>query len=254
VDLTEAVMQSGEYNLEPNFADIFKAENDNGQEWLFSYAADGKDIPSTHQLAQFGFPNNLGRFGFRRGFGNIWLKQPLLDIYDQENDARFTDMVWNEYVDPITGEVVPFTKGTGYYSKKYNDIEFSKDMTFTRINYPVLRYSDVLLMYAEALNEVSPLNGDAIAKLNMVRNRANLEDITIAELGSQQGFTNEVLDERRREFVNENQRIFDLKRRGLYLSFAQTIPYAQFTAEDELYPIPQREIDVNPNLTQNPGY
>ena len=254
VDLTDEVIRSGEYSLQPDFKDIFTAENDTGQEWLFSYAANGEVNQSTHQTAQFGFPNNLGKFGFRRAFGNIWLKEPLLEIYDQENDTRFTDMVWTEYVDPVTGEVVPFTKGSTYYSKKYYDIEFSKDMAFTRVNYPILRYSDVLLMYAEALNEVSALNGDAFAKLNLVRNRANLEDITNVELGSQQAFTNEVLDERRREFVNENQRLFDLKRRGLFLEFSQQQPYSQFTAEDELYPIPQSEIDANPNLTQNPGY
>ncbi|WP_339917797.1 RagB/SusD family nutrient uptake outer membrane protein [Yeosuana marina] len=254
VDLTNEVMLSSVYSLEPDFKDIFTAERDNGSEWLFSYATSGESEFSTHQLAQFGFPNNLGKFGFTRAFGNIWVKQPLLDIYDQVNDTRFTDMIWKEYVDPITGEVVAFRKGTGYYSKKYDDIEFSKDMLFTRINYPILRYSDVLLMYAEALNEVSPLNDDAFNKLNMVRNRANLGDITIAELDSQQAFTNEVLDERRREFVNENQRVFDLKRRGLFLDFVQQLPYSQFSEEDVLYPIPQAEIDANPNLTQNPGY
>ena len=255
VDLTAAVIASGEYALQPNFKDIFLAENDTGQEWLFSYAVNGEATPtSTHQTAQFGFPNNLGRFGFRRAFGNIWVKEPLLQIYDQENDTRFTDMIWTEYVDPTTGETVPFIKGSTFYSKKYYDIEFSKDMVLTRVNYPVLRYSDVLLMYAEALNEVSPLDSDAFAKLNMVRNRANIGDLTAAELTSKEAFTNEVLDERRREFVNENQRLFDLKRRERLIKFSQQFDYAQFSAEDVLYPIPQREIDANPNLTQNEGY
>ena len=254
VNLTTAVMESNEYYLEPNFKDIFKAENDNGPEWLFSYAVNGEANQSTHQVAQFGFPNNLGKFGFRRAFGNIWLKDPLLALYDQENDTRFIDMVWNEYTDPGTGETVEFTKGTGYYSRKYDDVEFSKDMAFTRINYPVLRYSDVLLMYAEALNEVSPLNNDALVKLNMVRNRANLGDITLAMVASPEDLTNMILDERRLEFVNENHRIFDLKRRGLFLEVAQQQAYANFTEEDILYPIPQAEIDANPNLVQNPGY
>ena len=109
-------------------------------------------------------------------------------------------------------------------------------------------------MYAEALNEVSPLNTDAIAKLNMVRNRANLGDITLSMVATQENLTNIILDERRLEFVNENHRIFDLKRRGLFLEVAQQQPHANFTEEDILYPIPQAEIDANPNLVQNPGY
>ena len=252
VDLTREVIASGEYALEPEFTDVFKAENDTGQEWVFSYPFSGESPNTTHTTASFTFPNNLGAYGFRRGFGNLNLTLDLVDLYTPD-DQRFSDMVWNEYIAPDS-TVVKFNKGTGYFSKKYYDTDFSKDLFFTRVNYPIIRYSDVLLMYAEALNEVSPLDGEAFATLNQVKVRAGLTEVTPAEISSPEAFLEEVLNERRKEFVNENQRLWDLKRRGLFLQYVRQQPDAQHKEYMDLFPIPQNEIDANPNLEQNPGY
>lgn len=253
VDLTEEVVNSGEYGLQPNFADIFESENDNGQEWIFSYQSLGEAPQNNHIMGAWTFPSELnGIDGFSRGFGNLFLSDEMVNLYNT-NDTRFNDMVWNNYVTE-SGDTIDFVKGSGYMSKKYYDTDFSKNLLFTKINYPILRYSDVLLMNAEAINEISPLSGEAFAKLNMVRNRAGLADLTAIDIPSKESLLNEILDERRREFVNENQRFWDLKRRNLFLEVSRQKPYARHKDFMNLFPLPQNELDANPNLKQNPGY
>ncbi|MGC1632267.1 MAG: RagB/SusD family nutrient uptake outer membrane protein, partial [Gelidibacter sp.] len=122
------------------------------------------------------------------------------------------------------------------------------------MNFPVLRYADVLLMKAEALNELGQTT-DAKNYLNMVRNRAGLSDIQ-AGLNQTQ-FRDAVLKERRMELAFEGQRWFDLIRvnKGQFgLDFLHSIGKNNASQKHLLFPVPQIEIDRNPNLTQNPGY
>ncbi|MEI6948643.1 RagB/SusD family nutrient uptake outer membrane protein [Paraflavisolibacter sp. H34] len=128
------------------------------------------------------------------------------------------------------------------------------------LNFPVLRFSDVLLMKAEALNELGkgaeaqlPAS-DPNATLNKVRARAGLADVS----GLAQGPLREkILHERRMELAFEGQRWFDLVRvsGGQYgLNFLHAIGKSNAAPKHLLLPIPQQERDVNPNLTQNEGY
>lgn len=124
------------------------------------------------------------------------------------------------------------------------------------ISFPVLRYSDILLMYAEALNEVNNgPNAEAYGAINKVRNRAGLEPL--ASLTYQQ-FKEAVWLERRLEFSFECQRRFDLVRTGRLVeavkaenTFSRNALIQPF---HNLLPIPQSEMDINKNLVQNPGY
>jgi tetratricopeptide (TPR) repeat protein len=121
-------------------------------------------------------------------------------------------------------------------------------------DFPVLRYADVLLMWAEALNELGQTSA-AEAPLNLVRNRAGLPNITSGL--SKDDFRTVVLHERRMELAFEGQRWFDLVRinNGQYaIDFFKSIGKTNFSAKFLLLPIPQQEIDANHNLTQNPGY
>jgi hypothetical protein len=122
------------------------------------------------------------------------------------------------------------------------------------LNFPVLRYSDVLLMRAEALNELGQ-TAQAEAPLNEVRRRAGLNDIQSGL--SQANFRNAVLKERRLELAFEGQRWFDLIRvnNGQYgLNFLHSIGKTNADVHHLLLPIPQIERDRNPNLSQNTGY
>jgi starch-binding outer membrane protein, SusD/RagB family len=121
------------------------------------------------------------------------------------------------------------------------------------LNWPVLRYADVLLMKSEALNELGRTT-DAEAPLNEVRARAGLDPVSGL---NQEAFREKVLHERRMELAFEGHRWFDLVRvkNGQWgLQFLHSIGRTNATEKHLLFPIPQAERDVNPNLTQNPGY
>lgn len=123
----------------------------------------------------------------------------------------------------------------------------------------LLRYADVLLMYAEALNEIQYDASEgslALKYLNAVRQRAGISNLTAKQLPTQEKFRKGILVERQREFPYEGQRWFDLVRMG----FAKSI-MAENGVEIKdyqlLFPIPQQEIEKVGDksiLWQNPGY
>ncbi|GAB4000228.1 RagB/SusD family nutrient uptake outer membrane protein [Spirosoma daeguense] len=140
-------------------------------------------------------------------------------------------------------------------------------------NWPVLRYADVLLMMAEAINEQSGPTAEALGYVNQVRKRAGLKDLAITDKAA---FKTAVIQERRVELAFENHRWFDLKRtmtpaelatfmnakgakekakptvdRGGIAFNAQDYVYSDF---EYFFPIPAPQILINNKLTQNPGY
>lgn len=153
-----------------------------------------------------------------------------------------------------------FTSGTFvyYYAKKfiYSSVAAGSEGDN---DWPVLRYADVILMYAEALNENNK-TPEALTQLNLIRTRSNLAP----KLGLSQTDARTVIrHERRIELCFEGERWFDLIRWNIMVSVmtAHKANYTpangtigNITATLSLYPIPTREITLNRNLTQNPGY
>src|SRR2546429_356078 len=122
----------------------------------------------------------------------------------------------------------------------------------TDLNWPIYRYAEVLLMFAEAENEANgPAN--AYQAINAVRARAQL--LPLAGL-TQDQFRSAVHQERSWDLAFESKRVFDLKRWGEFYSTLQNDPVAKIGIKDFMVflPIPQREIDLDPALGQNPGY
>ncbi|MEO1256152.1 MAG: RagB/SusD family nutrient uptake outer membrane protein, partial [Bacteroidota bacterium] len=113
----------------------------------------------------------------------------------------------------------------------------------------IIRYADVLLTLAEAQVELGSgvtVNEDALAAFNQIRTRAGLEEVTSIDRES-------VLAERRVEFAFEGHRWYDLLRSG------RTIEIMSFHGKNPqehhlLFPLPAGELEINPNLVQNPGY
>lgn len=118
---------------------------------------------------------------------------------------------------------------------------------------PLIRYADILLSRAEALNEMNGPNQESIDLINQVRNAAGLVALVLSNFPDKQSVRDHLLLERGWEFHTEALRRQDLIRMGKFISWAQQRGKA---AKDYmvLFPIPQREIDANPNLEQNPGY
>lgn len=167
------------------------------------------------------------------GWGDLVPTDDLLEAYE-EGDARLA-------------LYFPAKKGqeSVYYINKWN----SANGPYTH-NVPVIRLAEVYLIRAEARAEQNEI-ADAQADLNTIRHRVGLGD-TPAD--SRAELIEAVLQERRVEFAFEGQRFFDLKRRGLDIPKPQSIgvlPYDDFRV---LAPIPQREVDTNTKLDQNPHY
>jgi hypothetical protein len=150
--------------------------------------------------------------------------------------------------------------GTGYVQWKNG----GKDMI-------IIRYADILLLYAEALNE-NGKTSEAHEYVNIVRARSNMNDleVTAGQELNQAEFREQIKHERLVELCGEYLRMFDLKRWGEYgpkVAEDFTVPatgdviardsiFADFrVGKDELFPIPLDELDLNPNLLpQNPGW
>ena len=136
------------------------------------------------------------------------------------------------------------------------------------INYPIIRYADVLLMLAECYNELDQVD-KAIACINQVRQRpsTNLPGLnsgpTWLEARTKQDVFKRIMQERAVEFPAEGHRYYDIKRwklgvemlNGDEVDFIGTSIYVnKFEEKDYLWPIPTAERDRNPNLTQNPNW
>lgn len=141
-----------------------------------------------------------------------------------------------------------------------------KNKNYTPTNFPMLRYADVLLMLAEAENEVTSASPLAHEALNLVRKRAGLLDTTIA---SQDGFRDEIRNERARELCFEGLRKPDLVRWGIFVETMHdasdeikakasasfnyaAVNAANVTERHLLYPIPLTEMSLNKKMVQNP--
>jgi len=186
-------------------------------------------------------------------------------------------------IDPVTGEPViehtnpvsPYDDGLNYgcgtdanYIAFLNKFSYPSDRTRTNsdVNYPFLRFADVLLIYAEAANEAAGgPTVDALNALNRVRERSNASGKKFAgdgNVGSLVAFRSAVLEERAMELAIEGDRRWDLIRWGIYLDAMNSIGtldevgVTKVRAERNiLYPIPSSEVLSNATITENnPGW
>lgn len=143
------------------------------------------------------------------------------------------------------------------FRKQLDDATMNGEVFHSGNNYRYVRYADVLLLYAEALNAQGQ-TAAAYPYVDLVRARAGLAALSIARPGlDQQAFLAQLKHERITELSGEGHRFEDLARWGdLGPGLAtRDAGFANFKAgKDELLPIPQYDLDVNPNLKQNPGY
>lgn len=159
----------------------------------------------------------------------------------------------NDQTDPIAVA----TNRTVYWRKFLDDATMNGEVFHSGNNYRYLRYADVLLLYAEALNALGQTT-QAYAFVDKVRQRAGLRTLTAAMPGlNQQAFLAQLKHERITELAGEGHRWEDLVRWG-DLSTALSARDKAFVnfkpGKNELLPIPQFDLDINPNLKQNPGY
>lgn len=249
------------YRLLDNYADLFDGQHYMNDESILEISFLGGDWDVSNWGVQLFIAPEDG-----------WQKyctpsKDLINNYTSENDVvrqaasvvfwdnlDWADENWNPCADKTV--MVPFN-----YKEKHADGWNSGD-------HPILlRLADIILLKAEALNETGDLNG-ALASLNLVRNRVELPNKTAS---SKEDLRAKILVERRLELAFEGHRFDDLVRFGIFVSTMNDLNEYKYTCEDGvqsagikinynatndkiLCPIPQRERDTNPNLTQNPGY
>ncbi|WP_080058920.1 RagB/SusD family nutrient uptake outer membrane protein [Spirosoma aerolatum] len=247
------VIDLGVYDILPNYADVFKVSNKNNKESVFDVqyksggAGEGNSWPNSFAPENSG--NAVIAFG---GGGNNQPTADLINAYEP-GDKRKDVSLATSYVN-ASGQTIPYN-----FVKKYYDTPATNGDNGNNI--PVIRYADVLLMYAESLNEVGyQPNGDAFTYLNKIRNRAGLASKTATDIPNQQAFRLAMEQERRVEFAFEGQRWYDLVRTDRAIpvlnSKKDQIRLVNVLTENNLVdPIPQSQIDINRSkIQQNPGY
>lgn len=258
VDLCQQVDGMG-YALNDNYADNFNPSTKNSKESLFEIQYYGKTKYSfwdnenqASWVSTFMGPRNSNFVG--GGYGWDQPTEEFVSGYEA-NDKRKDQTILYEGCPDFDGKkYLASYSTTGYNVRKFLvPLSVSADYDTNPADFPVLRYADILLMEAEALNELGKTT-DAQVPLNKVRKRAGLSDVTGL---AKDAFRDKVLHERRLELAFEGQRWFDMIRinRGQYaLDFLHSIGKLNAAPKHLLLPIPQKEIDANPNLKQNPGY
>ncbi len=244
VQYCDAVINGG-YSLLPNFEDLWNNSAENTAESIFEVNYEGTATNA-----------NWGVNMFLRLFGESdWKKfnvpsNDLVKAYDDEGDVirRNSTIIFSEEGFPDNywpQDNYPFIwkwRISGNNSPQ---------------NYIFLRLADIILLKAEALNELGDVNG-AAALVNQIRSRVDLPSTTAA---GQDEMRLAIEKERRLELAFEGHRWFDLKRTGRAIEVinnavdqnGQKLGY-NLTENRLLWPIPQGELDLNTSLVQNPGY
>ena len=181
--------------------------------------------------------------------------QEFVDQYEN-GDLRKDVTIFYDGCPAFDGmEYRPSWSNTGYNVRKFLvSKNVSPDFNTSPANFVVYRYAGVLLMQAEALNELGR-TAEACGPLNIVRKRAGLPEVPTSV--SRQDMKDKIINERRIELAFEGHRWFDMIRidSGEYaVNFLHSIGKTNATRERLLFPIPQTEMDSNPLMTQNPGY
>lgn len=239
------------YQILPSYASVFGIANENSRESIFEVqfkrASNGEGSPFTNQFAPIGSGTAVVTVGNPLG-QNI----PTAEMNNayEANDARKAVSMRTSYV--LSGNTVTHNYIVKYSGTPAANIDGDN-------NWIVLRYADVLLMYAEALNELGYVaDGPAFTYLNQIRTRAGLPIKTsnnanlALRVADQAAFRLAIEQERFVELAFEGHRWFDLVRTDRALTLLSS---KGMEAHEALFPIPQTQIDINKaKITQNPGY
>lgn len=242
------------YALFPNFKDVFQKATKNGIEHIFSvqFVSNGGEANSTQSLSQSFTSFNTGTYPI-----DIPSDSSISGLFDS-TDTRKAVTFYTSQFNAQSGQTSVFHNPYTPYFNKFVDFSITplNNQPVSGINFPVIRYAEVLLLDAETRNEI---NGgpttEAYQSINQVRARAHVPDLTPGL--NQSEFRDSVFLERRKEFIQEGHRWFDLKRQGgdvLVNSLKVFSAKQAASLKDTLFPIPLTEIQLDPLLTQNPGW
>ncbi len=244
-DMATTVVNSSIYDLESDYATTWRKETENGKESLFEIQARGDAV--AHGVQQYSETQGArGTGGWGWGF-NV-PSQNLLDAFNAEGDAIRRDATIIFRGETLyDGRLVPTSVENPMYNEKaYSSANLGSADGDKNIR--VIRFSEVLLIQAEAANEIGQ---DALTPLNRVRTRVKLAPV--ANMSKDQ-LRLKIWNERRLELAFEHDRWFDLVRTGQAKEMMAKNGKTFVTGKHELFPIPNGQIIQTPTMTQNPGW
>ena len=251
------------FALHDNYGANWKSDTEAGKEAVFYIEYKQPPFKHNGEMALSG-----PRYSVPEPIGVAAMNEadiPTRELYDMfsDDDTRKAVNFRTEFKHFVTGKII--VSSIPVSVKYFVDGLESGDLC--DVNVHIIRYADALLMYAEALNEVGE-PAKALTVLNRIRQRAYGNDSGNFKEMSKEAFRTVVLNERRLEFPHEGHRWFDLVRTGTFIQrMKEHSAYEAKVAEANkvdiasnlkdfmtLMPIPQSEMDLNPNLVQNPGW
>jgi len=286
------VIGSGQYILLDNFAENFINDGVNPNEeaiFLVNFTLNGPqgedDENSRHrsygirEMAGMGIFSDIAPTPFifesflseRDADGNF---DPRMDItlFNDSTSRLFYNLTYEEwryfgkldllYDKRITTSFMKYSEQEGF-ALSGDSVVAPEKFKIGQTDFLVIRYADILLLQAEALNEIhngpdaaDELGNTAYDYVDMVRERSNMFPLSVAKPGlSRSEFLTQLQHERVVELAEECVRYFDLRRWGLYdNNNTNDTDFETWTFEDRWANIPLAEREVNPNLTSNPGY
>lgn len=179
------------------------------------------------------------------------LRSAFVNTFDFVNDKRAA-LILRSYTNTSGGTVDLMTTADNARCLKYWDNATSGNSSGNDV--PQIRYADMLLTKAEALNELNGPTQESLDLINQVRNRAGVAPLTLADAASTDILRDLILRERGWEFVGEGLRREDLIRHDKFIASAQARGITTASDKQKLFPIPQAERDANKLVGQNDGY
>ncbi len=255
-DAADKVIAMNYYELYPDYVELFNVDNEINKEfiWVHEGISDGIGCEYINGAFPPSFKKDpITGFEWTSNMANWAAQYRLYDSFYnsfEDGDER-KDLILAKYIN-TNGDTISLLNDNNTRSFKYwpdpnaQANEHGNDI-------PEIRYSDILLSKAEALNELNGPTQEALDLIDQVRNRAGLEDLQLSDYDAKDKLRDHILDERGWEFYSERKRRQDLIRHG---KFVESAISRGVNADDYRvkFPIPQSEIDANPNLIQNDGY
>ncbi|WP_460621764.1 RagB/SusD family nutrient uptake outer membrane protein, partial [Hymenobacter tenuis] len=276
------IIGSGQYSLVSNYLDNFTDANENNSESVFEVqftgavleVGQGQDNASSSESHDR--PNFFGPPG--PTFADVQPRRWLLDEYKDSTVAFVPGSTTRHRIDPRRDiSIIHAGNPDKFYGRTFQEWNWNPNQQYWRkylndrtrvnenftsgINHRVIRYADVLLMQAEALIEMGQ-PADALPLINQVRTRQSVNLAPLTGTYSQAQLRQINRMERAKELAGEGTRWFDILRWGLMDDQAgidelksRDSDFTNFRlGVSKLLPIPQRDIDIDPNIKQNPGY
>ncbi|MCK0191788.1 RagB/SusD family nutrient uptake outer membrane protein [Arenibacter sp. F20364] len=257
-DKAKEVIDSDQYSLFPTYADLHDPASNNIGENIFMVQYEAFVDPSDWQPLII--PYNMNISAYSAQTGAIYANQDFIGSYEAgDKRVEEKEFYYTTYTSKFDrNETIVLG---GYFLYKHFDIVANLETASSDLNWDLIRYAEVLLIYAEAQNEISGPTTETEEALNKIRRRAELPEYSGL---SKEQFREAVWKEKWHELSYENVTWFDMVRlrkalnvtTGSFEDFVgHTFAYGPtLTARELLFPIPTDELRNNENLVQNPGY